>query len=82
MLTFTKSEKKQIRKIKQDIFIPDKPYDFWLTYDDKEEAIGWEGGIDIYDPRKPQPTDDFSVSGNNKFRNEYRLYNNKITKNW
>jgi hypothetical protein len=81
MPTFTKSQQKIIKKIKHFNGNGDKPYDFWFIYDG-DEAIDWEGGTELYNPAEPKPTDKFSVSGNNKFRNKYRLYKNKVTQNW
>ena len=82
-IELTVSEKKTLRKIKKyikDFFNSDihrfnvttneKRYDFWFTYNDKEEAINWEGGFDM--PKT-----------NSFFRNQYTLIDGiKLTQNW
>lgn len=85
-MTFTKSETKMIDAVKR--VIPSnagKRYDFWLIYDDSQQAIDYEGGFEIYDPDKDKPTDGFTPTGNNKFRNQYSLLSNRartIIQNW
>jgi len=78
---FSPSEKKILRKIKlwiNDFLTHDlnrlnigekeKRYDFWLVYDENNDAVTWEGG--------------FNISPNVKFRNKYSIEDGKITQNW
>jgi hypothetical protein len=68
---FTKSEKKILARLRKFLIAHyiDGPYDFWFCYDDKAEAISWEGGIEL--------------SPNLQFRNKYRIQIGKKLKiNW
>jgi len=83
MIKLTPSEKKILNKIKKALTPNHKPYDFWFVYDDKEKAIDYEGGTELYNPNKAKPTDKFSAGGNNRFRNEYRVvYGQQLIQNW
>jgi len=78
------SEKKILAKIKKTMtFSFGNHYMFWFVYDDNHKAIDWEGGYGLYDDSKPKPTEEFSVGGNNKFRNQYTLSkDNSFVQNW
>jgi hypothetical protein len=69
-MTFTKSEKKIINKIKKaQPCVDAERYMFWFVYDDNDEAIDYEGGYDL------------PLSHN--FRNQYSIGSDrKIVKNW
>jgi hypothetical protein len=64
----TESEKKILKQIKQFLPTDHKPYMFWFTYNDKGEAVNWEGGLEL--------------SLNQHFRNQYTIHNGQVTKNW
>jgi hypothetical protein len=69
MIKLTKSEKKILAKIKKALSLNHKPYDFCFVYNDKEEAIDYEGGTEL-----PHSL---------KFRNEYRVvYGKQLIQNW
>ncbi len=66
----TKSENKILNKIKKIIsYSLGIKYMFWFVYNDKDEAIDWEGGYDL--------------SLTQQFRNQYTIEKNKkVVKNW
>ena len=69
-MEFSKSEKKIIARIRKWVGrYNNRRYDFWLAYDDDNEAINWEGG--------------FGLPTHLEFRNQYSLgADGKIVKNW
>lgn len=48
-MRLSRSERKVLRKIRQDMMISDSPYKymFWFIYDDQNVARTWEGGYDL-----------------------------------
>jgi hypothetical protein len=84
MPELTKSEKKIFAKIKSTMtFSFGDKYCFWFIYDDDDKAIDWEGGYGLYHDNHPKPTDDFTATGNNKFRNKYTHEKGKqLVQNW
>ncbi len=70
----TDSEKKMLAKIKRWLGRNHRAYQFWFTYNEKKEAVNWEGGSGLI--------------LTNQFRNEYTItayslnHNRKVIKNW
>ena len=70
MVELTRSEKKVLAKIRKTMqYSFGKQYMFWFVYNEKNEAVNWEGG--------------YGLTGSPQFRNEYTIEKGKqVVKNW